>query len=100
MDNAEIKIIQEIKDYITRLGGLSSAWYIGIARNPRLRLFNDHAVNEKNDEWIFRTASNSDSARNIEQYLIEQLGTAGDTGGGDEYTKAVYAYKTNLHTNP
>ncbi len=100
MSEEEKKVIQEIRDYILKCGGSYSAWYVGIAQNPQSRLFNDHAVNEKSDSWIYRKVSSSDSARNIEQYFIETLKTDGDTGGGDDSTDSVYAYKKNNHTNP
>lgn len=100
MNYEELELIQQIKSYIIKNGGIYSSWYAGIAKDPRSRLFNDHAVDEKSDAWIFRIASSSDLARNVEQHFIQKLGTDGDTGGGDDYTKAIYAYRKSFRTNP
>ncbi|MEK7616663.1 MAG: hypothetical protein AAB414_01265 [Patescibacteria group bacterium] len=37
-------IIAEIKAYMAQGGGSYSDWYVGIAADPRQRLFNDHSV--------------------------------------------------------
>lgn len=99
MAKTETEIKKEIKDYIDGFGVAYSAWYVGIAVDPKDRLFNDHSV-KKEDAWIYRTVSSSDAARRIEQYFVDVLDTDGGAGGGDENTKAVYAYKKNLHTDP
>lgn len=93
------QIIAEIKAYIGNRGGSYSSWYVGIASNPRQRLFNDHCVDEKSDAWIYREAVNADAARTAEDYFVNKLSTSGDTGGGDYSTKFVYAYKKASHTN-
>lgn len=75
-----------------------SDWYVGIASDPKERLFEDHNVDKETNGWIYRKAESSDIAREIEEYLIDVLGTDGDTGGGDETTDWVYAYKKAPHT--
>ena len=97
---SEEQIKKDVKDYIEGNGGKYSSWYVGIADNPRERLFDGHGVKEEGDLWIYRTAESSTEARRIEKYFVEQLGTDGGTGGGDEKTKAVYAYLKNSHTSP
>jgi hypothetical protein len=92
-------IIAEIKAFMAKWGGYYSDWYAGIASDPRQRLFNDHNVDEKKDGWIFREAFNSESARSVEDYFVNVLKTSGNTGGGDNTTKFVYAYKKASHTN-
>jgi len=89
MAKTKQEIISDIKNHI---GSNFKNWYIGIATDPRQRLFVDHGVDEKNGRWIFREAQSSDGARDIEIYLIDKLGTKGDSGGGDNTTKFVYAY--------
>ena len=91
-------IISEIKTFIAKWGGRYIDWYVGIASDPRQRLFNDHNVNEKIDGWIFREALNSESARSLEDYFINILKTDGGSGGGDYTTTFVYAYKKANHT--
>jgi len=83
------EIISDVKKYISNN---SSSWYIGIASDPKQRLFVDHNVDKKNGHWIFREAKSSTEARDIEIYLIDNLRTKGDSGGGDNTTKYVYAY--------
>ena len=87
------KIIEHVKDR----GGLYSSWYIGIASNPRDRLFSDHNVSEKNGCWIFRNAQTERSARAIEEHLLK-LGFDGGNGGGDTNTTYVYVYKKTTTT--
>jgi len=91
-------IIQEIKAYIEKHSGNYPNWYVGIASDAEDRLFNDHEVDKVNDLWIYEKAENSETAREIEGYFIDKLDTDGDTGGGDDKTKFVYAYKKNSHT--
>jgi hypothetical protein len=100
MAKTENDIIEYTKHYIDACGGDYPAWYAGIAANPRDRLIKDHRVNIDNDLWIFSTAKNAEAARSIEQYFVETLGTDGGTGGGDENTRSVYAYKKSTHTEP
>ena len=88
----------EIEKYIQNSGESYSDWYVGIASDPRKRLFNDHNVDEKSGHWIFRECENSSVAREIEEYLINTLGTDGNPGGGDYSTKYVYAYKKTSST--
>jgi len=92
------KIISEIVEYVKNCGGNYSDWYAGIASTPRNRLFDDHKVDEKNGNCIYQDAGSSDIARKIENYLINELGMDGDTGGGDDSTKYIYAYKKTLNT--
>ena len=96
----EAQIKEEIKSYIKKCGGNYPTWYVGISEDPRDRLFNQHNVDEKNDYWIFRTASSTDVARRIERYFVDILGTDGGLGGGDVDARAVYAYKKKAHTDP
>ena len=95
--NAVTKTTREITDYIVSWGGNYSEWYVGIASNPRDRLFSDHNVNENNDAWIYRDVGSSNAARQVETYFLD-LGCQGGSGGGDYSTRYVYAYKIDSHT--
>ena len=92
-------IIKEIETYMGKFKSYYSEWYVGIAFDPKDRLFNDHKVDEKGI-WIHRGADSDDVARDVEKYFIEQRKTDGGTGGGDSSTKIVYAYKKNTNTDP
>ncbi len=100
MAKDESTIKTEIKNHITSEGGAYSNWYVGIAKDARQRLFEDHKVKEKGDAWIHRQAESDDVARKIEDYFVNTLKTDGNPGGGDEKTVFVYAYKKQSHTDP
>lgn len=89
--------ISDIKSYVANNGGYYSEWYIGIAADPRQRLFDDHAVNEKGSAWIYRGCVNSAVAREAEDYFFG-LGMKGGPGGGDYSSKSVYAYRITSST--
>ncbi|BBO24370.1 MAG: hypothetical protein L6Q31_11755 [Fimbriimonadaceae bacterium] len=93
-------IVNDILTYMKECGGSAREWYVGIATNATNRLFSDHGVNESNGAWIYRTADSSDDAREIEQYFINRVGTDGGSGGGDGFTKMVYAYKKSTASRP
>lgn len=94
----ELRIMSAIKSYIDKFSSPYGSWYIGIASDPKQRLFNDHSVNEKSDPWIFQKCQTADSARKIEDNLINSLRTKGDTGGGDNTTKYIYGYLITNHS--
>jgi hypothetical protein len=100
MAQSKQEIINDIKNHIGQDGGAYRAWYVGIARDARDRLFNGHGVHQRADAWIYRQASSSDAARDVEDYLVNTLGTDGGPGGGDSSTDMVYAYKKSPRTNP
>ncbi len=92
-------IIQDINNYISQHGGGYSAWYVGIASDPKDRLFNEHNVDQHNGAWIYKDAGSETEARRIEKHFLS-LGCDGGTGGGDYSTRYVYAYKKTYSTNP
>lgn len=94
------KIISDIQEHIQKGGGGYRAWYVGISKDARNRLFNEHKVKEKGDWWLYRTASSSQIAREIEDYFVNTLNTDGGASGGDETADMVYAYKQVAHTDP
>ncbi len=73
---------------------------MGISKDAKDRLFNGHNIRKKKDAWIFRTARSSQVTRDIEEYFVNTLGTDGGTGGGDNTSDMVYAYKKAAHNNP
>ena len=92
------QIVNEIVMYIQNNGNNFLNWYVGIASDPRIRLFNDHCVQEKGGCWIFRSSLSSEDARIIENYIIDKYHTKGDIGGGSENSNFVYAYKITEST--
>ena len=47
MAKSKQEIIKDIEGYIAKRVGDIDDWYVGIAANPRERLFDDHSVDEK-----------------------------------------------------
>ena len=97
MPKSKKEIIKDIEDHMAKRGGAIGKWYVGIAANPRERLFDDHSVDEENGVWIHSRASSDSVARDIEKYFLDK-GAQGGAGGGDEDSTAVYAYRITLST--
>ena len=100
MPKSKQKIIDAIKSHMQKRGEEYSDWYVGISKDAKDRLFNGHSVKEKKDVWIYRKARSPQTAREVEDYFVNTLGTDGGTGGGDDTSDMVYAYKKSKHTNP
>ena len=100
MPNTNQEIIDAFKEHIGNGGGGYGAWYVGVSKDARDRLFNGHQVKESGDWWIYRQAVSAQAARNIEDYFVTTLRASGGPGGGDQTADMVYAYKKAPHTNP
>lgn len=101
MADSKENIIKDISEYIQESGIKKwFAWYVGISKDARNRLFNEHGVSEDGDGWIYCQANSSNAAREVEDYFVNTLGTDGGTGGGDDESDMVYAYRKENHTNP
>lgn len=85
------EIIAAIDTYMQRFQYKNSDWYVGVATDPRKRLFNDHNVDEKNGIWIYEQATSDAVARAVEQAYLD-AGHDGGAGGGDQSSVYVYAY--------
>lgn len=92
-------IINAIESYIAKNSNDYRIWYVGIAKDPDTRLFNDHNVQRNMDAWTYCPADSDAVARQVEKFFIEQRGTDGGPGGGDESSTSVYAYRKQPHTN-
>lgn len=98
MAQTKEKIIQEIDSHIQKEHSGYRNWYVGIAKDPRDRLFNDHNVTEHGGWWIYREAYSDTSAREVESFFLDYKGTQGGPGGGDEDSRFVYAYRITSAT--
>ncbi|WP_280565349.1 hypothetical protein [Chromohalobacter sp. 48-RD10] len=96
MSYSKEKIISEIDAYMTSHGGTPTDWYVGIAENPRERLFSGHNVSE-DGVWIYCPAASEAIARSAEKAYLD-TGHDGGGGGGGASTDYVYAYKKTLST--
>jgi hypothetical protein len=86
------EIVANLNAYIRQIGGPARTWYVGVAADPRARLFSDHKVDEQSGHWIIDQASSADVAREVEKLYLEK-GYAGGPGGGRGKTVYVYAYR-------
>jgi hypothetical protein len=85
-------IINGIENYILGNGGPFSAWYCGVAADPRRRVLVDHNVNETSGRWTASDCGTDTAARAVELYFLSK-GCKGGPGGGDRDTRYVYAYR-------
>jgi hypothetical protein len=93
------QIIADIDTYMRSVGGVNANWYAGIASDAETRLFNDHGVSKANGNWIWRRATSSTVARQVEKAYLD-AGCDGGGGGGDYSTDCVYVYRKASGTNP
>ena len=93
-------ISDKIEAYFDVRDGSYSSWYVGITNDVTRRVFNEHGVDEKEDWYIFITATSESVARDVEDYFHNVRGCDGEGGGGKKDTDIVYAYKENTRTNP
>lgn len=85
-------IVNEINDHLAKSGRrYYSDFYIGITNDVDRRMFSEHNVPREKTWWIYRTASDSDVARQVENYFLRK-GMRGGKGGGDETSNIVYCY--------
>lgn len=98
MQQLENSIVNAIVQYIRQSNIPFSDWYVGIAENAQVRLFEEHCVNKDLDYWIFRDCITVDTARRIEEIIISNYHTDGGPGGGSYNSRFVYAYKKESHT--
>jgi len=91
------KIIEEINAYIIHCGGTYPDWYVGITGDSEQRLFVDHKVKKRGGAWILFKPSSSIIAREVEKYFIDQK-TKGGSGGGNDDSDIVYAYRIKPYT--
>ena len=91
-------IVDEINDRLSKSGRrYYSDFYIGITNDVERRLFNEHNVSKDNAWWIYRTATDSGTAREVEDYFLEK-GMRGNKGGGDNTSNIVYCYAVGSTT--
>jgi hypothetical protein len=89
--------VNDIEGYIRQHGGVYSAWYCGVATDPKARLFSDHNVDKDRDAWIHRECATDTDARKVEAHFLAK-GCKGAPGGGDSSSRYVYAYKITAHS--
>lgn len=91
-------IVDEINNHLSKSGKrYYSEFYIGITNDVERRLFKEHNVAKEKTWWIYRTAENSDIAREVEKHFLD-MGMRGNDGGGNETSNIVYCYAVSPTT--
>lgn len=85
------EIIDRFNSIINQYGGAYPNWYVGITDDPGRR-FMEHGVTEGGSTAYLQAYSEAE-ARDAEKHFVD-LGTQGDTGGGDNPTY-VYIFKVS-----
>src|SRR5688572_25384413 len=88
---------RELLAYMNKFDAAASAWYCGIAADPRDCLFVRHGVNEQQGAWIYLDCGTDGAARQVETHF-HSLGCRGAYGGGGPETRFVYAYAITATT--
>ena len=92
------QIISGIVKYVTGHGGDFRNWYVGITEDLDRRLFEEHNVSERRDQWIACEAASNKIARYAEGCLIQLYNMRGGEGGGHFRSRSVYAYRVEEYT--
>ena len=90
--------IQQITMYINAHDPTYEHWYIGIAKDPNKRLFQQHSVDKTWGDFLVIETSSDEIAREVESYFTETSPIQGGPRGGNEASKYVYIYKITLNT--
>lgn len=94
-------IISILVAFMHEHGGPDESWYVGLACDPRVALFEIHGVREETDHWLFKGAFTVYAARRVHDQIRSHLGTDGSPiGSGDHDATHVYAYQKAPHTRP
>lgn len=91
-------IVNDINEHLTKSGKrYYSDFYIGITDDIERRLFKEHNVSRENSWWIYRTATDAETARRVEKYFLSK-GMRGAPSGGNDSSDTVYCYAVGSTT--
>jgi hypothetical protein len=91
-----MSIEEDIDGLIQKSGAKYGEWYIGLAINPREKLFTAHNVNEQSDVWIIRDAGSEMAARDIEAIFLKKRCKGGSLRR--DSSRHIYVYKMTKTT--
>jgi hypothetical protein len=91
MSKSAIDIISDIVFYMKNLDIPFNEWYVGVTANPSQKLFAEHHVSIDAD-WIFRDAGDYETAKTIQDQLIERFNLKRIDDEEDHRNKYVYVF--------
>lgn len=94
------QIVSRIRGHIRKRGGVFAKWFVGVSKEPRSRLFVNHAVRKKGDYWILVRAESSVVAQRVKSFLVAKVGMAAVKDAAGKNPDFVYAYMKSSHTKP
>lgn len=93
------QLLSILKQYVMKDGEGYAAWYVGVCRDPRERLFKEHRVTESGELWLYRRVANPETAEAVEDLFVNRYGADGRPGT-EENPTYIYAYKKAPGTDP
>ena len=95
------QIKYEILAYIKEFGGNFEDWYIGIAADPKLEMFDRHGVDKEQDIWLYKQALTFTACKTVQKYFLQTQAIDGELLEiGNDDTDCVYLYKKSTRTKP
>ena len=92
MEQTYNEIIDRFNKHLGRSGKrYYSEFYIGVSKNARKRLFEEHHVDMDSSWWIYVTAESACVAKKVEKHFLD-LGMRGSNVDEDETSNMVYCY--------
>jgi len=95
MSPAQESIIKTIETHMLRFKVNPNSWYVGITNNIRKKLFEEIGVSEQNDNWIYITTENNDSAKEIKKQLLSN-GLSNINVSEDEIGNIIFVYQKSI----
>jgi len=97
VQQAKFEILAYIKEFDTTFGH----WCVGLSANPKQTLFDERAVRDEEDPWLYKQLLSHRAAGIVRNYFVETLGVIGapsPTAPNLEDIDCVYLYKVSPHT--
>jgi hypothetical protein len=85
------QIKYEFLMYIKEFGGKPEEWRIGCAADAAKALFDEHAIDQERDIWLWKPALSPAAARIVHRYMTEQFHVP--PAAENAHGSCIYLYK-------
>lgn len=97
--------VQQIKyeflAYMKGVGGAFDDWYVGVAADPEIALFEQHGVERTTDPWIYKPALSGKATDTVLRYFRDVLHTdAAEHAAPVDGATFAYAFRKSAGTRP